>query len=624
MADPYAFPPMPGLAPMVPQQPVPASQLPPLTLAPMGAVSVSPRATLAPAPSPLMLTLDQPAGPPRPPPALAPLPQDIQIDSGPTDLRPLMPTAAPAQAPAGVDPSRLVTGRAQAPAAPAGGGAGAEYLAQWNNLVDAQKRELLSRPQGGPGRRPQAPEPLVRLGRLQDEAGKIDKAAATFDRDIAYRRADNAGDLVGEQEAGIRRLEDFDAQAQQRTAAARQRLDAMNAQLASGEFDPDRLWHKASEARKAGFMAASILSGIGQSVAGRGGQQNSAVQGLFEMMDRDNRNQIESINQGRQKASDAAKLYRDVVEQTGSDRAALAALNIAKLDAMKNKFEAEYQALAAKMPIAGTKVDLQYGTPYVIDAQGKPLPGAKIDAQGRAVDPRTGRPIPGARVETPTTGTGQPLPTTMLDLRLQKAQNEIGQRRAQEELTLAQAIAAATKPVGGGGMTKEQQLAKLAALTKSQVEAQRDANKDAAAAGRDQHAVFVGGQKLAVDPNAPKEAAFEAQKKINMAEMGLATIDSMEKRLQNAPAAGYAEKGARLVGADRIANLFADEARLLGTDQVTGLMSQLSGAGVPSETQARLYQQILAGGPGAMAALGEARRVLHNGKQTTIQNLGVR
>lgn len=478
-----------------------------------------------------------------------------------------------------VDPSRIVTGRAQAPAAPAGGGAGAEYLAQWNNIVDAQKRELLSRPQGGPGRRPQAPEPLVRLGRLQDEAGKIDKAAATFDRDIAYRRADNAGDLVGEQEAGIRRLEDFDAQAQQRTAAARQRLDAMNAQLASGEFDPDRLWHKASEGRKAGFMVASILSGIGQSVAGRGGQQNSAVQGLFEMMDRDNRNQIEAINQGRQKASDAAKLYRDVVEQTGSDRAALAALNIAKLDAMKNKFEAEYQALAAKMPISGTRIDPQ---------------------------------------------TGQPLPTTMLDLRLQKAQNEIGQRRAQEELALAQAIAAATKPVGGGGMTKEQQLAKLAALTKSQVEAQRDAAKDAAAAGKDQHAVFVGGQKLAVDPNAPKEAAFEAQKKINMAEMGLATIDSMEKRLQNAPAAGYAEKGARLVGADRIANLFADEARLLGTDQVTGLMSQLSGAGVPSETQARLYQQILAGGPGAMAALGEARRVLHNGKQTTIQNLGVR
>lgn len=486
--------------------------------------------------------------------------------------------------PAAVNPTKVETGTPGAPGASGGAPMGQPnpFLDSYNNLLSAQQAALLRPQPQGRFVRPPAPEPLVRMGGLQREGGQIEEALVTGERDVTFRRADRGMDLADERMRGVEEEAKLMAEREAKLAPIRDQLTQIQQEVTAGAIDPDRLWNKASDGKRAGFMIGAIMAGLGQSMAGRGGQPNAAMQSLFTLMDRDNSAQQLAQQARGQKANDLAQLYKQTLDLTGSQQAGVHAANLAKLDAMERQFEAEYEQLRARMPVGGAKRD--------------PL-------------------------------TGQPVETSILDLRKDAAINQIRQRRAQEDLALQQQIAAATKPVGvgGGGNNRAKLLGQIADLEKKKLDAANEAAKAGREANKDQpHAVFAGGSKLAVDPNAPKEAAFEAQKKINMAEMGLSTIDQMEKRLKDAPAAGLVEKGARLVGADRVANLFADEARLLGTDQVTGLASQLSGAGVPSETQARLFQQIMAGGPGGLAALGEARRILNQGKQVTIRNLGVK
>jgi|GEM_PF-2283241 len=506
--------------------------------------------------------------------------QKLSLSGGTGDLRPLF---APPATPPTAQPGQVITGGRGAPG-PAGPGSapeGSPYTTQYLNDLEAYKQALMRpRPQGRMVR-PPAPEPLVRLGKLQDEAGNIQEAQQRGEQTIEYRRLDNDVDLARERARMADDEATLVADREAKLKPIRDQLAQIQQDVAAGQVDPDRLWNKASDGRKAGFMIGAILSGLGQSMAGRGGQPNAAMQTLFSLMDRDNSAQVLAQQARGQKANDLAQLYKQTVDLTGSERAGVHAANLAKLDALERQFAAEREDLRAKMVVGGSKRD-----PF----------------------------------------TGQPVETTMLDLRTEAALNQIRQRRAQEELQLQAQIAAATKPIGvGGGNNRAKLLRDIANVSKEQAAASNEAQKLARERGANEpNAIFVNGQRLMVDPNAPKEAAYEAQKKINMADMGLATIDSMEGRLKAAPAAGLVEKGARLIGADRVASAVADEARLLGTDQVTGLMSQLSGAGVPSETQARLYQQILAGGQGALTALGEARRILNQGKQITIQGVGVR
>lgn len=585
MADPYNLPPSPFLIQVDPQKP---KQLQGPQLQIGGPIEMVPMDQLKGAPQPSALpTLTGPINLSGGGSDLQ-MARDVQqaqpVQSGSADLRPLFAQQAQQQASAPVAPGAVLTGTGGGqPAAQGQAAPGNPFLSPYLNLIDAQKAELLRPQPQGRMVRPPAPEPLLRMGRLQNEAGNIDQALARGERDIAYRRADNGVDLANERTRMVNEeaklIEDREAQLK----PIRDQLAQIQQQVQQGQVDPDRLWNKASTGERAGFLVGAIMAGVGQSIAGRGGQQNAAMQSLFTLMDRDNNAQILEQQSRGQKANDLAQLYKQTLDITGNKQAAVHAANIAKLDAMAQQFEAEYENLRAKMPIGVQKRD--------------PVTGQPIQAE-----------------------------TTILDQRLASAQNAIQQRRAREDLLLQQQIAAATKPIGGGGgNSRLKTLQQLTGLTKAQMDAQAEANKAAKDAGKDDpHAIFVNGQKYQIDPNAPKEAAFEAQKKINMAEQGLKSIDSMEKRLASAPAAGYLEKGARLIGAERLANAFADEGRLLSTDQVTGLMSQLSGAGVPSETQARLYQQILAGGPGAQAALGEARRVLNQGKEITIKNLGVR
>jgi hypothetical protein len=483
-----------------------------------------------------------------------------------------------------VNPTKIVTGTPGAPG-PTGGaptGQSNPFLDSYNNLLSAQQAALLRPQPQGRFVRPPAPEPLVRLGGLQKEAGAIEEASARGERDVTFRRADRGMDLAEERMRGVEEEARLMAEREAKLAPIRDQLTQIQQDVAAGTIDPDRLWNKASDGKRAGFMVGAILAGLGQSMAGRGGQPNAAMQTLFTLMDRDNSAQQLAQQARGQKAGELAQIYKQTLDLTGSQQAGVHAANLAKLDAMERQFEAEYEQLRARMPVGGSKRD--------------PL-------------------------------TGQPVETTMLDLRLEGAVNQIRQRRAQEDLALQAQIAAATKPVGvgGGGNNRAKLLGQIADLEKKKLDAANEAAKAGREANKDQPgAVFVGGQKLQIDPNAPKEAAFEAQKKLNMAEQGLATIDNVEARLRAAPAAGYLEKGARLVGLDRVAGALADEGRVIGADDVTGLKSQLSGAGVPSETQARLFQQMLGGGPGALVATQEIRRALNSARQITVQNLGVK
>lgn len=573
---------------------------------------------VAPPPGPLLGT-----GPIRldsgPKLSLGALPQTgPTLSSGGGDLRPLFAAQAAQQAaaagPQAVDPSRLVTARAQGGPAPGPGQGQPGWMAAMNpaereqyNLIEAQKQEeLRKRASGGQmvkGGKVQTAETvsgvvgpdkdklaayLRSLAQGQDQS----KALATFDRDINFRRADNAGDLQAKAAEDAAREEQMAMAHKEALGQIRGRLDGLREQVMNGEVRPDRLWSDASTAQRAGFMVAAALSGIGAAVAGKGGGPNAAIESLMRMMDRDNDKQRIQQAGRREKLNDAHAIYQETKEAFGSELAGEKAANLAKLEALKQQFETEYQTMAAKMPINA----------------------------GR--DPVT----------------GEVIEKTALDVRKDQAVNAIDQRIAKEQMELSKELNGQfsknfgftqDRYVGGSSGPS---LAKLVAMTGAQGKLARDAQKAdadvkgdlAKAATQGGPVIYTGGQRYAVDPSLPKDLAAKYQDKVNMAEQGLATSKTVRAHIQASPAAGRIEKGARILGLDRVASAMADEGRVLGADQLTGLSSQLSGAGVPSEVQARLMQQIMSGGPGAERALNEVDRALNSSKQINLQNLGVK
>lgn len=519
--------------------------------------------------------------------------------------------------PTGADPSKLAlapgatTGGGGAPGA---GGAGpADWMAgmnpaerEWYNLIEAEKQaELRKRASAGrlvKGGKMQTSEAtqgligpdadkLAAWRAARGQGAEIDKNLATFDRDVAFRRNDNAGDLLAEQQKGQERLDHLEAARTDALGQIRGQIDGMRAKVMNGEVDPDRLWNRAGDAKRAGFLVASALSGIGSALSGKPGAPNTALEGLFRMMDRDNANQLTKQNQDRQKLDDLQQIHDWTSKNFDSDRAGVAATNIARLEGMKQQFEVEYQNLAAKMPVYAGR-----------------------DAQGNVLE------------------------KTPLDLRMDQARNAIDQRIAKEEMDLSREINGSISRAYG--FTKDQMvggsagpsLAKLAGYAGAQSKLVRDAQKasadtavDLAKAGASGGPViYSNGQRYAVDPALPKDLASKYQDRVNMAEQGLATSKTIRANLKSAPVAGRLEKGARIIGLDRVADVLADEGRVLGADQLTGLSSQLSGAGVPSEVQARLMQRVMSGGPGAELALNEIDRALNSARQIGLQNLGVK
>jgi hypothetical protein len=498
--------------------------------------------------------------------------------------------------------------------APGAGSAGpADWMAglnpaerEWYNLIEAEKQaELRKRPsagrlvKGGKMQTSEATQGLVgpdadKLAAWRAARGQgaeIDKNLATFDRDIAFRRNDNAGDLLAEQQKGQERLDHLEVARTEALGQIRGQIDGMRAKVMSGEVDPDRLWNRASDAKRAGFLVASALSGIGSALSGKPGAPNVAIEGLFRMMDRDNANQLTRQNQDRQKLNDLQQIHDWTSKNFDSDRAGVAATNIAKLEGLKQQFEVEYQNLAAKMPVYAGR-----------------------DAQGNVLE------------------------KTPLDLRMDQARNAIDQRIAKEEMDLSREVNGSISRAYG--FTKDQvvggssgpSLAKLAGFAGAQSKMVRDAQKAdadtkgdlAKAATQGGAVVYSQGQRYAIDPALPKDLASKYQEKVNMAEQGMATLDTLAKSGGGAKPMGYIEKGARIIGADRVANALADEGRVMSADQLAGLLAQLSGAGVPSAAQADLAQRAFSGGPGQAAAIAEARRQLNNARQVGLSNLGVK
>ena len=524
-------------------------------------------------------------------------------------------TSSGPSGPTGVDTKQIITGPGSGAVArgPAPGQSQGDWMAAMNpaereqyNLIEAQKQEeLRKRASGGQmvkGGKVQTAETisgvvgpdkdklaayLRSLAQGQDQA----KALATFDRDINFRRADNAGDLQAKAAEDAAREEQMAMAHKEALGQIRGRLDGLREQVMNGEVRPDRLWSDASTAQRAGFMVAAALSGIGAAVAGRGGGPNTAIESLMRMMDRDNdRQRIQQAGR-REKLNDAHAIYQETKEAFGSELAGEKAANLAKLEALKQQFETEYQTMAAKMPINA----------------------------GR--DPVT----------------GEVIEKTALDVRKDQAVNAIDQRIAKEQMELSKELNGQfsknfgftqDRYVGGSSGPS---LAKLAAMTGAQGKLARDAQKAdadnrgdlAKAATQGAPAIYSGGQRYAVDPSMPKDLISKNQSTINMADLGLATLDAIEKN-PSSKAMGNLEKGARVVGLDRLANAMAPDDRVMGADQLTGILAQTGGSGVPSPVQAALAQAAFSGGPGQAAAIAEARRQLRSNKQIGLSNLGVK
>lgn len=517
-----------------------------------------------------------------------------------------------APGPAGVDPSKVVTGGGGGGAAGGPGGASADPLAGLNaderglyNLQQLQIQDALKRVGRGGGGSPVKivkqqtgetlqgvvgpdADKLAAWRKARGQGAEIDKNLATFDRDLAFRRTDNAGDLLAEQQRGQARLEQIEAARGEALGQIRTQIDGVRQKVAAGEIDPDRLWHKAGNAERGGFLVASFLSGVGSALSSKGGGGNSAIDSLFKLMDRDNANQETRLRHDRQKLSDLQQLHDWTAKNFESDRAGQAASNIARLEGLKQQFEVEYQQMAAKMPVYAGR-----------------------DAQGNVIE------------------------KTPLDLRMDQARSAIDQRIAAEEMKLSQELNGTFSKTfgfaktggGGGGMT----LAQIIALKKAQVGDIRAAQKagadiagDQAKAAAQGRIVSYGGQTYQVDPRFSSSVVDEAQKRLLMTGKGLSAVDALEARAGTGGGmVGGLATGARLIGWDRLANTLADPAQSLGANELAAILAQASGAGVPSDHQIRLAEAATAPGPRQAAALGEIRRELRDSNARDLQALGV-
>lgn len=512
-----------------------------------------------------------------------------------------------------VDPSKL----ALAPGAGAGGlasgamptpgtpgwGALNQFEQEQINLLNADMQaRLRARGGGGPARTVKVqtgeslsgianidPATLADVRAQRKRGAALEKDAAAFERDQAYRSADFGLEQQERRMVALKQQEEIAAREQEALGKIRGQIDTLQQQVMAGEVDPDRLWRNASEGKRAGFLVAAALSGIGSAIAGKPGAPNAAIDGLMRSMDRDNAAQQIRSDDRRQKLNAAQQIYQFTKEAYGSEKAAAHAMNIARLEALKGQFDAEAEVLRTKAPIKATGLD------------------------------------------------GKPYETTPLDLALERNKNAIDQKIALEELGLQREIngqvskAFAFKTVGGGGgggLT----LAQMAAIRGQQAKIMRDAAESQAKLGADARkgapsVIMANGQAYAVPPGMNDEAVKEAQRRITMSEKGLGAVDALAARGQSTGGmVGAAAPVLRLIPGvgEKLADMVADPAQQFSASQLAAILAQASGAGVPSVRQEKLAAEATTPGPRREAALAEVKRELNQGIAVDLRSMGVK
>jgi hypothetical protein len=400
------------------------------------------------------------------------------------------------------DPSKGLLPTPGGPQGPAPGQSREDFLAGLNpverelfNLYELQGRP---RPMGGGGGGPAKtvmvqtgqgvagiadvdPKALAALRGARGRAGSLDKAAAEVEGKVAQRGAE-LGLTAAEQRAQAQaQLEQLDQAQRQALGGIRDQVGMLAQRVAASEVDPDRLWRDAGSAKRGGFLAAAVLSGIGAAIAGKGGGANPALEGLFRVMDRDNAAQAARAQDARAKLNDAQQLYKFTADAYGSEKAATHAMMMGRLEALKAQLDAEAEQLRARATVPGSTINL----------------------------------------------------------RLEQAKAQIDQKMALEEVQLEKELngqiskSFAFKTVGGGGGGGPS-LASVIKAKEQQNKLLTEAQERAGKGQKDAKAVFVDGQPLMANPAASQGSVDKAQDMIFAADNGLDTVKALQARARTA------------------------------------------------------------------------------------------
>jgi len=408
------------------------------------------------------------------------------------------------------------------------------------------------------------------FGRYVDARGYrsgLDKENASMEAGLAQKQADAMATARGIEETARLTQERIEKQGQERAATVRDQIGVMNGKVQGEQYDNMRLWNSASDGKKAGFLMAAVLSGIGQSMMGQGGQQNSAIKALMDLSDRDAERQKVNIANNRQKLNDLQKLYKDTLEQTGSEKAAVSAVKIAKLEGLKGQVDTE----------AAMKRANQTTTRRMLDKDGNVVEWS----------------VPLAAERTKAT---------------------IDERIAQEDMILSREINGqiskqfAIKQAGYQGGSSGADMNKVLRLQEARGKSERDALESgtkmlpAPPKPGDTRVLYSGGQPFTVDPRVSSATIDDSQKRIYYADSGIEDAEAIGK------------KGLVLDG----------QARQMAADTLASKLAQAAGAGVPSESQLVLAKDATSPGPRQAPALEEARRQLVAARRVSIKNAGGR
>lgn len=411
------------------------------------------------------------------------------------------------------------------------------------------------------------PDPAA-FGRYVDARGyraDLDKENASMEAGIAQKQADAMATARGIEETARLAQERVEKEGQARAAAVRDQIGVMNEKVQGEQYDNMRLWNSASDGKKAGFLLAAVLSGIGQAMMGRGGEQNSAIKTLMDLSDRDAERQKVNIANNRQKLNDLQRLYKDTLEQTGSEKAAISAVKIAKLEGLKGQVDTE----------AAMKRANQTTTKRMLDKDGNVVEWS-------------------------------------VPLAAERTKAAIDERIAQEDMILSREINGqvsrqyAVKQAGYQGGSAGTDHKRYLALSKERAGIERGALESsskmlpAPPKPGDVKVLYSGGKPFSVDPRVSSTIVDDSQKRIYYADSGIEDVEAIGK------------KGLVLGG----------QARELAADTLASKMAQAAGAGVPSESQLRLAKDATSPGPRQAPALEEAKRQLAAARRVSIVNAG--